>query len=169
MKKISIRALGRLKNHKVIRFLIPLLQDSDYHIVGEAISSLGESGAAEACPALITILQNNKSEFTSEILEALFALGEPRTFELAHDFLEKTSDDLRNNVIKLLMPHWNKSQLDEIANNFHKAEDHEKIFWLKTLAELKDPRALPILQEALQYKDLEIRAYAEWAIFHISH
>ena len=88
---------------------------------------------------------------------------------MAHSFLEKTSDNLRNNIIKLLIAHWNRSQLDEIADNYYKAEDHEKILWLRTLAELKDPRALPILQEALQYKDLEIRAYAEWAIFHISH
>lgn len=104
-------------------------------------------GDERVAPVLLTLLQKNPNpklytfgDKTLLILDKLIELDHPETF----------------------------TELIRLYNAADKGGERWKALYIKTMGELKDPRALPLLQMALTDEDRRVRAYAEWAIYHIT-
>jgi HEAT repeat protein len=96
-----------------------------------------------------------KFRITADLLEIL----DKKLYPSSYDTL----------AIAVTLTHFSDPRiLDTVVQLYKEAKESLKGSYIKILGCLKDRRALPILEKALQDKNRSVRAYAEWGIYQIN-
>lgn len=170
---------------KTLRILINNLSHKQADVRLASVQALGRFGerfpktvaampeAGKVAKELLILLKNQKEKKwrLGGILRGLEVWGDN---QVAGDLLEILDKKLYpfsydTLAIAVTLTHFNDPRiLDTVVQLYNEAEESVKDSYIAILGRLKDRRALPILEKALQDKNRSVRAYAEWGIYHIT-
>jgi len=162
VRRSSAGALGQLGDSRAVEPLIAALKDSDFKVRKSAASALGQLADQRAVEPLIATLEDPQSKVQDKAAESLLKLGTPtgnlgdkRATDPLLLALATLGPDTRNQVA-VQLDKWGDSL--GLLINRSLTGDQEA---MDALADLKDPRVVPILiSAALQHYDEKVRASA---------
>ena len=187
-RRKAAEALGEIAkpgDTHILRVLIELLKQENSTMSATALwvlKRLGKryKGTAPAEPAaleivdkLVGLMENQDPEYFSRdrIIEGLLIWGDYRVAPVLLNLLkDKPKVDTYETFIILdkLIEIGHPETFATVVRLYNAAEKNTKGHYIKILGELKDPQAVPLLRNALTDKNRRVRAYAEWAIYHIT-
>lgn len=163
---------------EVVKLLLKGVRSSDKYMSIQAANGLCEYGkrrryrkklepmARGVTLELLKKLKTERGEF-DHAFTGLIAWGDERVVPPVLAVMEKMSRRNRGLLIDVLAHFHHPDSVDGIIRLYSKAEKWDKDDYIKALAKLKDPNALPFLRSALKDENRRIRATAEWAIYEI--
>jgi len=179
--------IARPGDNHIICALIALLQHENPELSSTALEGLNrigrrykgtapaEPGAPEIVHRLVILMENPDIEAfrDDDLIDGLLIWGDEQVAPILLNRLKNKPDEYPYRTFPILarLVELNHPETFAAAVRLYNAagEDRNgKELYLKILGELKDPKALPLLQKALTDKDRSVRAYAEWAIYHIT-
>jgi HEAT repeat protein len=191
----SILALGDIAKPgetDILCTLIKLLNDKNPMIISLALEGLNylgrryegnapaEPAAQEIVGTLLNLMEKEGSEEISrdQLIDGLLIWGDERVAPILLNLLKQNPNpnlysfsDNTLQILDKLIELGHPETFTELMRLYDAADKGGKIWrdeYIKIMGELKDPRALPLLQKALTDRERRIRAYAEWAIYHIT-
>ncbi len=102
IREEGVRALGEVRDPRVIDPLIIALKDRNYHVRHEAVRTLGRLKAQRAVNSLIESLWDEEQEVRIVAIEALENIGDSRAVEALVTILNEDDDVLRRVAARTL-------------------------------------------------------------------
>ena len=160
-RRTIAKALEVIPYNESAELLQPLLNDDVLDIRLTALKALKNAESSTALPLLIDTLQNEDLRIREATAEALAGLGSADAISVIKEELAELPDDVRVNL-HLLDALGKIGTPEAIEALLSAVRENEEAFGLRAyqiLAKLRDPQALPFLEERL--KSLT-RASREW-------
>jgi len=155
----AITALGKIKDRRAIPGLLVQLKNNDDMTRLSVVSALGEFKDPETIPALKDLLKDKNRTIRQAIISILGRIQDPRTAAILIDALKTGHWDMRESVataLRELSRHDPKvvlSLIDEMKDRRDGFASSARAAAL-ALGEIKDPRALPALEEVARDKSV---------------
>lgn len=158
----AARTMGKLQNDRVVDPLLKLLDDTNKNVVKEAAISLGATGDERAGDAILKVL-NQYPEMTDELLRAIQqSVGAPGLHAV---YVKVESPSRKNKIVNLIRdirdPRAGDLLMAILEDVEKETEDKGPGAGVKTrkaitlaLADLGDPRAIPLIKEFIYLQNL---------------
>jgi HEAT repeat protein len=176
VRQKAAEALGRSKSSRAVEPLISALNDPDFGVQASAATALGEIKDPRAVEPLMTAIrdavkygqatkgpddvysitdqQRSRLDVAQKSADALGNLGAPSLNVLMAAFKDKDLNGYAApGLVKMGAP-----AVDALVAAMHDADADVRWEATNALGEIKDPRAVPALLEALQVKDIQWHA-----------
>jgi HEAT repeat protein len=138
IRKDAALVLGEIGDPVAVPYLIPLMNDEDIFVRGDAVQALGRIGNEEAVKALIDVYFGEDQIIGAKIEDVLAEVNNPEAFPLLIELVKKQSNPF---IIRSCAAHG--------------------------LGNIGDPRAIPVLVEALNDENPFVRSQVAEALGNI--
>ncbi len=152
-RKLAAKYLGRLKEPKATMPLVSVLLDTRLEVIREATEALKCIGNPKIVPTLLNMLGNDNPVVTSNIVEILGALSDAQAVEPLLKLLSITRKASHMNLFN--NDPGNQDPVTWLQDQKLTIMGYQMIQRgvIKSLGDLKDARAVPILIEYLKNPD----------------
>ncbi len=160
----AARTMGKLHSDTVVEPLLKLLDDKNKNVVKEAAISLGATGDDRAGDAILKVL-NQYPEMTDELLRSIQqSVGAPGLHAV---YIRVDSPSRKNKIVNLIREIRDPRAGDLLVAILDDVQEEtegkgagagvrtKKEITL-ALADLGDPRAIPLIKEFIALEDLEV-------------
>jgi HEAT repeat protein len=128
-----------------------LSRETDSCTVESLLAAVNRNGDARALPVLTRYIESEDAEFRDQALKALRRLKLPESTPLFRRLLADPAASLRRQSAEQLGVLQCKAALPQLRELLKRDSDETvRAACAKTIAELQDPSALPLLEEALE-------------------
>lgn len=144
----AVRMVGKNKDKRAVPRLLPLLTDEKYKRA--AVQALGDIGDRRALPALLQALKTER-ETDEEVPRALGKLGDPRIVPALVEAYQRTGWISRHRaILEALGRLGGETALQQCVKAIKYDSWTVKGAAARALGQMKDPRAIPALEQAMR-------------------
>lgn len=142
---------------RAVPYLRPLLEDARWYVVRNAIFCLRRLQDRAIVPAIKRLLPTAKPQVAAEILKTLVAFEDPEWFPLLRRELESEDEDRVRVALSVASRIPHPAVVRVLVERLRaqagmKLREPLTVDLIRALGRLRDPRALPALQEILELK-----------------
>lgn len=142
---------------RAVPYLRPLLEDDRWYVVRNAVFCLRKLHDKAILPAIKRLLPQARPQVAAEILKTLVALEDPEWLPALRRELESEDEDRARAALgvasRIPHPAVVRALVDRLrAHMGMKLREPLTLDLIRALGRLRDPRALPVLQEILDLK-----------------
>ena len=160
----AARSLGNLKATEAVPILISGLESDNKAILRGCTWALGEIGAKEAVQPLIALIQSGKDIEYNLIGDALRKLGSEHAADAYIAGLESDTWWIQGGCATSLGELKSEKAFAQLANALKNGDARLKRDAVLAIAKYPFEQSEPVLQEALEDEDWEVRMYARAAL-----
>jgi len=172
VRRSAVYAIGKLKDPTVGELLIEALKDKESKVRQSAARALGEIKVPRAVEPLIAALQDKDCDVRLEATEGLAKIKDPRAVEPLIKALKDENWNVRWSAAKALEkinPKWRETEeakkwVPVFISDLKNEKPDIRARAAEALGELKDPRAVKPLIEALKDKNQVVKYRASNAL-----
>jgi hypothetical protein len=161
VRKRLLEVVAR-QGERVVPYVLPLLDDSRWFVVRNAVFLLRKMGRSEAAPLLKARMAAAQPKLLAEILKALVELQDPEWFTLLTWYLD-SEDEARRKVAlevasRIHHPDVVRALYERLQLRIgNRLREPFSLDLIRTLGRLGDPAALPVLREILSLRQWRFR------------
>lgn len=169
MRGAAYTALKEVDSDEVVPYFEDGLSDGSGPVRALAVEGLGRSEAGRRSPKLRVAIEDQAGLVRARVVKVLGRSGDPGVLSLVEAASKDELTQVRIAAYGALIRLGKKEFWVELQQAAASPNPEDRADAIRTIAELKDQRGIPIMIEALTYKQPSVRGAAARGLGHLGH
>lgn len=149
-------------DQELLKEILVLRQDKE--ITSSIIGALGQNKRKNCLPLLFECLQSDNPNIRRSALGAIGTIGDEEILPKLLSLLQSEDKDMQIESIRLFGRYKYKEAVEPLIKMFDKSDERTKSVIVISLKQIADPRAIPLLKEAVRDESQIIQSEARGAL-----